>query len=87
MSDKSKIEFSSSEKNIIAKSLQDYFDKELDQELGNVEAQFLLDFITDEIGSYFYNRGIYDAQAILEQRMENITDAVYALEKPTKFYR
>ncbi len=87
MSDKSKIEFSSSEKNIIAKSLQDYFDKELDQELGNVEAQFLLDFITDEIGSYFYNRGIYDAQAILEQRMENITDAVYALEKPTKFDR
>ncbi len=87
MSDKSKIEFSSNEKNIIAKSLQDYFDKELDQELSNFEAQFLLDFITDEIGGYFYNRGIYDAQSILEQNMENITDAVYGLEKQTKFDR
>ena len=87
MSDKSKIEFSSNEKNIIAKSLQNYIDKELDQELSNFEAQFLLDFITDEIGGYFYNRGIYDAQSILEQNMENITDAVYGLEKQTKFDR
>ena len=81
----SEIEFSKEEKDILAKKIQLYFSEELDHEIGQFDAQFLLDFISEEIGPYFYNRGLYDAQSILEKRMESITEAIYDIEKITEF--
>lgn len=81
----SEIEFSKEEKEILIKRIQLYFTEELDKEIGQFEAQFLLDFFSDEVGLYYYNRGLYDAQTILESKMENITDAIYEIEKITEF--
>jgi len=81
------IKFSRDEKDVIVKKIQMYFKEELDQEIGGFDAQFLLDFFAEQIGAYFYNRGLYDAQAILEQRMEILAEAIYELEKPTEFSR
>jgi uncharacterized protein (DUF2164 family) len=39
------------------------------------------------MGAYFYNRALYDAQAILERRLEDFGEAVFELEKPTDFSR
>ena len=83
----SKIEFSSEQKAIIVKKIQSYFEKELDQELGQFDAQFLLDFFSDEVGAYYYNQGLQDAQAIMEKQLENIADALYEIEKPVAFTR
>ena len=79
------IEFTKEEKEIITRKIQLYFTEELDQEIGQFDAQFLLDFFSAEIGPYFYNRGLYDSQAILESKMESIADAIYELEKITEF--
>ena len=81
----SEIEFSKEEKDILARKIQLQFSEELDYEIGQFDAQFLLDFIAEEIGPYFYNRGLYDAQSILEKRMESITEAIYEVEKITEF--
>ena len=81
------IEFSKEEKEVIIKKIQLYFSQELDQEIGQFDAQFLLDFFADEVGAYFYNRGLYDAQAILERRLEDMSEAIYELEKITEFRR
>jgi uncharacterized protein (DUF2164 family) len=81
----SEIEFSKEEKEIITKKIQLYFNEELNQEIGQFDAQFLLDFFSKEIGPYFYNRGLHDAQAILESRMESISDAISEIEKITEF--
>jgi len=81
----SEIKFSKEEIEIITKKIQLYFSEELDREIGQFDAQFLLDFISEEIGPYFYNRGLYDAQAILESRMDSISDAIYDIEKITEF--
>ena len=81
----SEINFSKEEKEIITKKIQLYFSEELDREIGQFDAQFLLDFFSEEIGSYFYNRGLYDAQSILENRMESISEAIYEIEKITEF--
>ncbi|MCF5942772.1 DUF2164 domain-containing protein, partial [Xanthomonas perforans] len=35
-----------------------YFTEELKQQIGRFDAEFLLDFFTEEVGAYFYNRGI-----------------------------
>ena len=81
------IQFSKEEKTILIGKLQDYFDAELHRELGQFEAEFLLDFIARQMGAYFYNRGLYDAQVILSDRMESIADAIYDIEKPTDLMR
>ncbi|MBT8126638.1 MAG: DUF2164 domain-containing protein [Gammaproteobacteria bacterium] len=83
----SEIEFSKQEKEIITKKIKLYFSEELNQDIGQFDAQFLLDFFSEEIGSYFYNRGLYDAQLILERRLEEITEAIYDLERITEFRR
>jgi uncharacterized protein (DUF2164 family) len=76
------IKFSLQEKEQLIDKLQRYFLKELDQELGQFDADFLLDFISKELGAHFYNRGLYDAQAILTERLDSISDAIYEIEKP-----
>jgi len=83
----SKIEFSKEEKEVITRKIQSYFAKELDQEMGQFDAEFLLDFFSEEVGAYYYNRGLYDAQTILESKLESITVAIYEIEKPTEFMR
>ena len=81
------ITFSKQEKEIITNKVKLYFREELEQDIGQFDEQFLLDFFAEEIGVYFYNRGLYDAQAILERRLEDFGEAIYELEKPTDFRR
>ncbi len=79
----SEIEFTPQEKESMVKKLRQYLTENLDQEISRFDAEFLLDFISKEIGVYFYNRGLFDAQAILKKRLDDLTEAIYELEKPT----
>jgi len=81
------ISFTPEERDVICRKIQLYFQEELEREIGQFDAGFLLDFFAEKIGAYFYNRGLYDAQAILESRLENIGEAIYEIEKPTEFLR
>jgi len=81
------IKFSKEEKEDIVRNIQLYLTQELSQELGKFDAEFLLDFFSEELGAYYYNRGLYDAQAILEKRIVSVTEAIYEIEKPTRFKR
>lgn len=75
------IKFTQSEKETMVAKLQSYFEKELDQEIGQFDAEFLLDFFSKDIGAYYYNRGLHDARAILEARVEVIGDEIFAFEQ------
>jgi len=79
----SKIKFSIEQRAAMVQKLQSYFDNELEQELEQFDAEFLLDFFSKEIGAHFYNRGLHDARAIFESRIESIDDEIYANEKET----
>jgi uncharacterized protein (DUF2164 family) len=83
----SQITFSKEETAQIAGELQHYFREELDQEIGALQAEMFLDFLSQTIGPAFYNRGLYDAQALLAAKLEDLTDAVLALEQPTRIGR
>ncbi len=76
-----KITFSKEEKAAMVARLQRYFADELDQTLGTLPAEFLLDFFTAEIGPYYYNQGLRDAQAAFMSKMEDFGEAIYLLEK------
>lgn len=77
----SQITFTAEQKLQITEKLQRYMEAELDIELGQFDADFLVDFIAKEMGSIFYNQGLYDAQAVLVDKMDGLTDAIYQLEK------
>lgn len=83
----SAIEFSAEEKAVLVRKIQAYFSEELQQSIGRFDAEFLLAFFTEEVGAYFYNRGLGDAQAILSARMDDLQDAIGQLERPTEFRR
>jgi uncharacterized protein (DUF2164 family) len=82
-----KIKFSTPEKQFLVEQLQGYFNKELDQELAQFDGEFLLDFISEQMGAYFYNRGLQDAQTILNSKIDTITEAIDEIELPTEFSR
>jgi len=79
------IEFSQQEKEEIVKKIQQYFSVEMDQEMGSFDAQFLLDFFSEQLGAYFYNQGLSDALKTVETKIDDISDSIYQLEKVTKF--
>ena len=79
----SEIEFTNKEKEVMVEKLQSYFERELAQDLGQFDAEFLLDFFSKELGAYYYNRGLYDARAVFEARVQSIDDEIYAIEKET----
>ena len=41
----------------------------------------VLEIFSGQIGSWFYNRGLADAQAVVTAKAEDIADAIYALER------
>ena len=75
------IEFSKEERIAIARRIQDHFRQELDQDIGQLPAEMLLEFFGREIGPWFYNRGLYDAQAVVAAKADDIGEAILGLER------
>ena len=80
----SPITFSKEEKALIVPKIKMYLKDELDQDIGNFDAEFLLDFFSEEVGAYFYNRGLRDALDTLDSGVDELKESIYVLEKPIK---
>ncbi len=78
-----KIQFSDDEKQQIIQKIKKYFVKELNQQIGDFDTEFLLDFMGEELGAHFYNKGLLDAQAIFSKRADDLVESIYELEMPT----
>ncbi len=83
----SDIEFTSEEKEILVHKIQSYFQKELSEEIGQFDAEFLLDFFSKEIGAYHYNHGLKDARTLMEENAQMLTQTFYEMEKVTEFIK
>ncbi|MBO6895578.1 MAG: DUF2164 domain-containing protein [Roseibium sp.] len=68
-------------RNRLAEQIKRYMDQELDTEIGNMDAEFLIDFLSESLGGHFYNLGLKDAQALFARKADDINDEIYALEK------
>jgi uncharacterized protein (DUF2164 family) len=49
-----------------------YFERERGEELGELAAGFILDFIAEELAPLFYNAGLSDAQALLARHVDSL---------------
>jgi len=75
------IAFSKEELRDMVGRLQAYFADELDQDLGALPAEMLIAFIARDLGPAFYNRGLYDAQALIAAKADETVEAIYGLER------
>ncbi|MBB4053201.1 uncharacterized protein (DUF2164 family) [Devosia subaequoris] len=81
------ITFSREETRAIVGEIQDYFREELDQSIGAIPAELLMGFFAEKMGAYFYNRGLYDAQALVRKKIDDVSDEIFSLEQVTKHLR
>jgi uncharacterized protein (DUF2164 family) len=75
------IKFEKEERAAIVLRIQRYFVEELESEIGTIPAELLLNFFTEQIGPFYYNQGLGDAQAVLGRMVDNINDEIYGLEQ------
>lgn len=64
-----------------AARLQAYLRDEMEVEVGRLPAEMLVEFIGQDIGRLFYNRGLRDAETVVRQKVEDVADALYGLER------
>lgn len=53
-------------------SIKRYFLEERDEEVGDLQASFLLDFVLEEVGPSIYNQAVRDAQAGLQRALAEL---------------
>lgn len=76
-----KLDFSTEDQAAIVAAVQEYFLTEFELDVGRFEAEAMLEFFARQVGAHFYNRGLYDAQAVITNQIDAINDAIYQLEQ------
>lgn len=56
----------------IVHSLRKYFSEELEHEISEMRAKFLLDYILKEIAPFAYNKGVKDAERYFLSKVEDL---------------
>jgi uncharacterized protein (DUF2164 family) len=56
----------------MVQALQHYFSTEREEEIGNLGAGLMLDFITEALAPEFYNQGVYDAHRYMKDAAEDL---------------
>lgn len=76
-----KLKFEKEQRAAIVGKIQRYFADELEQEIGTIPAETLLNFFTETIGPFYYNQGLNDAQAVFARALDTVGDEIYGLEQ------
>jgi len=53
-------------------ALRDYFSKERGEEVGDLAAGLMLDFILEKIAPEFYNQGVLDSHKYMQDAAEDL---------------
>jgi uncharacterized protein (DUF2164 family) len=66
------IELPNETKRALVDEIKHYFRTERDEEIGDLQAGFLLDFVLETVGPSIYNRAVRDAQAKLQTAVADL---------------
>lgn len=66
------IEFSIEHTKRMIASIKQFFAEFLDQDIGDLKASFVLDFISKEIGPAIYNKAVADTQACMQEMVSEL---------------
>lgn len=77
-----RIAFDRSVREALARRLVERLRDELDLEIAPMDGQRLIDVLSEGLGPAWYNQGLRDAQAALQAKVDDIAEAIAALEQP-----
>lgn len=75
------IKLSKEQRERLIEEVQNYFELERGEQLGELAAEQLLSFMLDTIGPSVYNYALQDARKMLGDRFLAIEDELYAMEQ------
>jgi uncharacterized protein (DUF2164 family) len=75
------IKLSREHKEEIIKELQQYYEDERQETLGNLEAEDLINFMVNTLGPFLYNQAVDDARTVLMDRYNSLEEELYALRR------
>jgi len=53
-------------------AIKHYFSKEREEEIGDLRAGLMLDFILEELAPEFYNQGVFDSYTYMKDTIEDL---------------
>lgn len=69
---KMEIELKKEIREVLIENLKRYFWNDRDEEISNLGAELLLDYIINNVGPYIYNKAIEDSYAYMNERIEDL---------------
>ena len=79
------IEISKEARKDAIESIQQYFQKQREEKIGNLAADTLLDYFIEELGPLIYNKAVADVQNRLQARIMEVDIEVH--EEPFQFWK
>lgn len=78
------ITFTKQQKDQLIGDIQEFFLRERAEELGNLEAENMLEFFKTALGPVYFNEGIRQSRKVAEEKMAQLEEELYSLERPLK---
>lgn len=72
MRKKNLITLTNERKDEMVSEIKNYFLKERDEEIGDLAASLVLDFILEKIAPEFYNQGVFDSHQYMKDSAEDL---------------
>ena len=74
------IELSKEAQDRLVGTIQQYFQENMDEEIGDLKAFLLISFLMKKLGPEVYNQAVSDVQAVMTERVEELDSVCYASE-------
>jgi uncharacterized protein (DUF2164 family) len=68
-----KIKLTKEQRTDMISSIKRYFKQEKGEEVGDLGAGLILDFVIDKLAPEFYNQGVSDSSQYISERIEDMT--------------
>ena len=81
MEDKDKVKIEKEKKQKLVKEIQAYFIDNYEEEIGELKAELLIDFLIEKVGKEVYNQALYDSKYWFKKKLEDLESDFFTLEK------
>ncbi|MFA5415760.1 MAG: DUF2164 domain-containing protein [Methanoregula sp.] len=72
MKNKNSVKVTKERRDDMVSEIKNYFLKEREEEIGDLAAGMILDFILEKIAPEFYNQGVYDSHKYMGDAVEDL---------------
>jgi uncharacterized protein (DUF2164 family) len=72
MRNKNNINITKEKRDEMVSAIKSYFFKEREEEIGDLAAGLILEFITEELAPEFYNQGVYESYQYMNDMIEDL---------------